>query len=27
LALGKYTDQAQDTMRKVAAEVSEKYKN
>ena len=27
LATGKYTDQAQDTMRKVAAEVSEKYKN
>ncbi len=26
LATGKYTDQAQDTMRKVAAEVSEKYK-
>jgi len=27
LATGKYTDQAQDTMRQVAAEVSEKYKN
>jgi len=26
LASGKYTDQAQDTMRKVAEEVSEKYK-
>ena len=27
LASGKYTDEAQDTMRKAAAEVSEKYKN
>ncbi len=27
LASGKYTDQAQDTMRKVAAEVSENYEN